>query len=85
MVFLDAVPDLTGKWVEDAVNWPLANFCNCLYMDLFNPKWEIRHGAATALRELIKQHGSGGGRNAHHQMTPEEVIFPIFQSFSNLC
>lgn len=70
MTLLDAVPDLTGKWV-DAVNWPLENFCGCLYVDLFNAKWEIRHGAATALRELINQHGSGAGKSLH--MTNDEV------------
>jgi len=29
---------------------------------LFNTKWEIRHGAATAIREVIKHHGRGAGR-----------------------
>uniref|UniRef100_A0A0A1WE77 TATA-binding protein-associated factor 172 n=1 Tax=Zeugodacus cucurbitae TaxID=28588 RepID=A0A0A1WE77_ZEUCU len=57
----DPVPDATGMWV-DAVNWPLENFCARLYVDLFNPRWEVRHGAATALRELINSHSNGAGK-----------------------
>ncbi|KAH8311233.1 hypothetical protein KR044_005137, partial [Drosophila immigrans] len=56
-----AVPDATGTWV-DAVSWPLENFCARLFIDLFHAKWEVRHGAATALRELINQHGTGAGK-----------------------
>ncbi|XP_004536960.1 TATA-binding protein-associated factor 172 isoform X2 [Ceratitis capitata] len=58
----DPVPDATGMWI-DAVNWPLENFCARLYVDLFNPKWEVRHGAATALRELINNHSNGAGKS----------------------
>jgi len=55
------VPDATGTWV-DAVSWPLENFCSRLFIDLFHAKWEVRHGAATALRELINQHAQGAGK-----------------------
>ncbi|XP_016996631.3 TATA-binding protein-associated factor 172 [Drosophila takahashii] len=58
-----AVPDATGTWV-DAVSWPLENFCSRLFIDLFHAKWEVRHGAATALRELINQHAQGAGKAA---------------------
>ncbi|EDV43563.1 uncharacterized protein Dana_GF18554 [Drosophila ananassae] len=57
-----AVPDATGTWV-DAVSWPLENFCARLFIDLFHAKWEVRHGAATALRELINQHAQGAGKS----------------------
>lgn len=30
--------------------------------DLFHNAWEIRHGAATGLREVVKLHGRGAGR-----------------------
>ncbi|XP_017119000.1 TATA-binding protein-associated factor 172 [Drosophila elegans] len=59
-----AVPDATGTWV-DAVSWPLENFCSRLFIDLFHAKWEVRHGAATALRELINQHAQGAGKTVH--------------------
>lgn len=35
----------------------LNRICECLEQDLFSHKWEIRHGAATAVREIIKAHG----------------------------
>lgn len=59
----DAVPDSTGAWSDGAVEWPLDSFCSKLYLDLFNPRWETRHGAATALREVFKTHASGGGKS----------------------
>lgn len=65
----EPVPDGTGVWVE-AVEWPLESFCSKLYMDLFSPRWEIRHGSATALRELLKTHIKGGGIDIY--MTREE-------------
>lgn len=67
----EPIPDVTGLWV-DAVEWPLEAFCTKLYMDLFSPRWEIRHGSATALRELLKTHISGGGKSIY--MTSEEQL-----------
>jgi hypothetical protein len=32
-----------------------------LEVDLFSPTWEVRHGAALALRELLKVQGKCGG------------------------
>lgn len=66
----DPVPDGTGSWV-DATDWPLETFCSKLFVDLFNPKWEKRHGAATALRELLRTHSSGAGKSTY--MTQEEM------------
>ncbi|XP_017968444.1 TATA-binding protein-associated factor 172 isoform X2 [Drosophila navojoa] len=65
-----AVPDATGNWV-DAVSWPLENFCARLFIDLFHAKWEVRHGAATALRQLINLHGKGAGKCV--QQSPEQM------------
>lgn len=42
--------------------WPLSIWVDVLINDLFSPSWEIRHGSATALREVIRLHGKGGGR-----------------------
>ncbi|XP_050083942.1 TATA-binding protein-associated factor 172 [Anopheles aquasalis] len=58
----EAVPDLTGAWV-DAIDWPLEAFCSRLFLDLFSPRWETRHGSATALRELLKTHSQGAGKS----------------------
>lgn len=67
---LEPVPDATGSW-GDAISWPLEQFSSRLFLDLFNPKWEVRHGAATALRELINSHSSGAGKCVY--MTETEV------------
>ncbi|CAL8122887.1 unnamed protein product [Orchesella dallaii] len=45
--------------------WPLSGWADVLINDLFSPSWEIRHGAATALREVIRLHGKGGGRETN--------------------
>lgn len=76
ILFLDPVPDATGVWI-DAIHWPLENFCARLYVDLFNAKWEVRHGAATALRELINQQASGAGKSLN--MTREEVSLKVYE------
>lgn len=59
----ESVPDGTGSW-EDTIEWPLETFCARLQLDLFSARWETRHGAATALRELLKSHSSGAGKAA---------------------
>lgn len=61
--FTDAVPDGTGAWPDGVTDWPLESFCSKLYLDLFNARWETRHGSATALRELFRTHASGAGKS----------------------
>lgn len=56
---VNGVPDGTGCWPDSVVDWPLESFAENLCQDLFSQKWEVRHGAATALRELIRLHGKG--------------------------
>ncbi|ENN71273.1 hypothetical protein HUJ04_007705 [Dendroctonus ponderosae] len=48
--------------LNDSVDWPLEWFCDQLSHDLFHSSWERRHGAATALREIISIHGRGAGK-----------------------
>ena len=43
-----------GLWIWDGV-------VKLLEVDLFSPIWEVRHGAAMALRELLKIQGEKGG------------------------
>ncbi|XP_071571835.1 TATA-binding protein-associated factor 172 [Temnothorax nylanderi] len=59
---VSGVPDGTGCWPDSVVDWPLESFAESLCQDLFSQKWEVRHGAATALRELIRLHGKGAGK-----------------------
>ncbi|KAF4522501.1 hypothetical protein B566_EDAN002586 [Ephemera danica] len=61
--FPDSVPDSTGSWGE-AVEWPFESFCEQLSQDLLSASWEVRHGAATAMREVLRIHGTGAGRAA---------------------
>lgn len=43
-----------GFWIWDGV-------VKLLEVDLFSASWEVRHGAAMALRELLKVQGKFGG------------------------
>ncbi|XP_010780270.1 TATA-binding protein-associated factor 172-like [Notothenia coriiceps] len=58
---IDNVSDNSGL-LEEIQEWPLESFCEELCNDLFNPSWEIRHGAGTGLREILKSQGAGGGK-----------------------
>ncbi|KAJ5818637.1 hypothetical protein N7474_004228 [Penicillium riverlandense] len=51
-------PDL----VDQGSGWPLEHMCEFLTMDIFDPSWEVRHGAAMALREVIRVQGAAAGR-----------------------
>ncbi|ERT01495.1 hypothetical protein HMPREF1624_02745 [Sporothrix schenckii ATCC 58251] len=46
----------------EGLEWPYERLCDFLKVDLFDPHWEARHGAAMGLREVIRVHGSGAGR-----------------------
>ncbi|XP_073944853.1 histone acetyltransferase 1 [Choristoneura fumiferana] len=48
-----AVPDCSGAWGE-SWSWPLEGWCGALQAALFGAAWEARHGAASALRELLR-------------------------------
>ncbi|XP_013387250.1 TATA-binding protein-associated factor 172-like [Lingula anatina] len=57
----DSKPDNTMDFDENE-EWPFESFCELLLADLFSTSWEVRHGAATGLREVIKLHGKGAGK-----------------------
>ncbi len=48
---------------EHAHEWPFDVMCDFLSNDLFDPNWEVRHGAAMGLREILRTHGRGAGRH----------------------
>ncbi|XP_022646196.1 TATA-binding protein-associated factor 172-like isoform X2 [Varroa destructor] len=66
----------------DCTEWPLTMFAEALMDDLFKPSWETRHGAATALRELTKLHGTGAG--VAKGMTRDEMVASNQQFLENL-
>ncbi|KAL8677141.1 MAG: hypothetical protein Q9186_006396 [Xanthomendoza sp. 1 TL-2023] len=47
---------------EQGLEWPFERLCEFLTIDLFDHSWEIRHGAAMGLREVVRVHGAGAGR-----------------------
>ncbi|KAI9664076.1 MAG: TATA-binding protein-associated factor mot1 [Bathelium mastoideum] len=60
-----AVPEKSTLQTEDeekGLEWPYERLCELLMVDMFDHKWEVRHGAAMALREIIRVHGAGAGR-----------------------
>ncbi|KAF9103655.1 TATA-binding protein-associated factor mot1 [Mortierella sp. AM989] len=48
--------------LETSTEWPFEGICDLLCMDLFDPSWEIRHGAGIGLRDILKVQGGGAGR-----------------------
>ncbi|PVU89239.1 hypothetical protein BB559_005174 [Furculomyces boomerangus] len=45
--------------------WCFESFCEQISLDLFDPKWEVRHGASLGLRELIKKQGLAAGKRSY--------------------
>ncbi|KAK6642823.1 hypothetical protein RUM43_004325 [Polyplax serrata] len=83
----DNVPDLTGSW-GNAVHWPFQSICDQFVADLFNPRWETRHGAAIGLREIISCHGKGAGKTANtsdEQMNKDNKLWLQDLAFRVLC
>ncbi|WYZ40605.1 hypothetical protein EsH8_IV_000946 [Colletotrichum jinshuiense] len=46
----------------EGAEWPYDRLCDFLKVDLFDPSWETRHGAAMGIREVLRVHGAGAGR-----------------------
>jgi len=42
-------------------HWPFQSLCDQLCVDLLHPMWEVRHGAATALREILSTQARSAG------------------------
>ncbi|CAG9937733.1 unnamed protein product [Clonostachys rosea f. rosea IK726] len=54
--------ELETNEATEGVDWPYNRLCDFLKVDLFDPSWETRHGAAMGLRELVRVQGGGAGR-----------------------
>lgn len=63
---------------EESEEWPLEAFTESLAQDLFSASWVVRHGAATALREVVRLHGKGGGRSASMLTSQMEAANQLF-------
>ncbi|GAB6025941.1 btaf1 RNA polymerase II, B-TFIID transcription factor-associated, 170kDa [Chamberlinius hualienensis] len=63
----------SSQLYEESGEWPFESLCDQLCHDLFTPAWETRHGAATALREVIRIHGSGAGKTVDQTKVQMEI------------
>lgn len=55
-------PIIQPEIADQGAGWPLECMCEFLTMDIFDPNWDVRHGAAMALREVIRVQGAAAGR-----------------------
>jgi TATA-binding protein-associated factor len=61
----EAVPEKSAFVTEAEENgseWPFERVCEFLASDLFDHRWEVRHGAAMGLRDILRVQGAGAGR-----------------------
>lgn len=59
---VDKTNELTESLtVRDPQVFPLQALCCRLMFDMFEPSWEVRHGALLCLREIIRTHGKTAG------------------------
>lgn len=58
----------------DGAGWPYERLGDFLMVDLFDPQWETRHGAAMGLREIIRVHGAGAGRVRGKSRAENDVL-----------
>jgi TATA-binding protein-associated factor len=71
------VPEKSAYQTEDEENgneWPFERLCDFLAVDLFDHTWEVRHGAAMGLREVIRVHGAGAGRHRGRSRKKNDVL-----------
>ena len=59
---------------EEGLEWPFERLCEVLTVDLFDQHWEVRHGAAMGLREVIRVHGGGAGRERGRSQTVNDQV-----------
>ena len=65
---------LVAETEQDGREWPFDRLCEFLTVDLFDPSWEIRHGAAMGLREIVRAQGAGAGRRADKTRSENDVL-----------
>jgi hypothetical protein len=55
-----------AEWGQalEAGGWPFQPLCDQLCLQLLHPRWEARHGAALALREVLRSQAAAAGVHA---------------------
>ena len=59
---------------DEGLEWPFEKLCDILAVDLFDQNWEIRHGAAMGLREVVRSHGAGAGRQRGRTRAQNDLL-----------
>lgn len=54
--------------------WPLERLCDVLKVDMFDSDWGVRHGALLALREVMRSHGKGAGREVGKTRSENDAL-----------
>lgn len=67
-------PVIQSDAEEEGLEWPYERMCEFLMVDLFDHNWEIRHGAAMGLREVIRVQGAGAGRVRGKSRAENDVL-----------
>ncbi|CAG8294211.1 unnamed protein product [Penicillium salamii] len=67
-------PHLQPEIAEQGGGWPLEHMCEFLTIDIFDSNWEVRHGAAMALREVIRVQGVAAGRQDGKSRTENDTL-----------
>ncbi|KNC54357.1 TATA-binding protein-associated factor 172 [Thecamonas trahens ATCC 50062] len=71
-IVVEAVDDddpAATEWEQYATpEWPFEPLTDELLYDIFNDRWETRHGAAAALRDILKHHAATAGM--HNGVSP---------------
>jgi TATA-binding protein-associated factor len=67
-------PSFQTEAEEAGLEWPFERVCEYLAVELFDYNWEVRHGAAMGLRELLRIHGGGAGRRKGKSRTENDQL-----------
>ena len=88
---LDTMEFMDEMWSDTvAGKWPFQTVANRFCVNLLNPEWEIRHGAALGLREIIRHQAKSAGVVAPIQDVPTGWLAaegkgrPLLSSVSSL-
>ncbi|PIK38156.1 hypothetical protein BSL78_25008 [Apostichopus japonicus] len=65
---------MCNKSKDNPGEWCFTSFCEQLSCDLFHSSWEIRHGAATGIREVVKTHGQSAGRSVQYPLDQQDAL-----------
>jgi TATA-binding protein-associated factor len=69
-----AKPAIQTDAEVEGLEWPFEKLCDILSIDVFDQNWEIRHGAAMALREIVRSHGAGAGRSRGKSRSENDAL-----------